>query len=83
LWQTSGLEKDRLQAHIRKMKKDLKPSDLEVSARNYGPGKAKWMLTIGPSAPYDSGIVDGNRDDAFRAGAEARLGWISKGRLPK
>jgi hypothetical protein len=65
------------------MKKDLEPSDLEVSARAYGPTQLKWMLAIGNSGPYDNEVVDGTRDDAYRAGAEARLRWISKGRLPK
>lgn len=64
------------------MGKEPKPSDLEISVRDYGRGQYKWMLTIGPSAPYDSGVVTGTRDEAILAAREKRLYWISKGKLP-
>jgi hypothetical protein len=64
------------------MKKEPGPSDLEVSAQSSRLGMSSWTLTIGDSAPYDAGNVEGTRDDALRAGAEARLGVDIEGAAP-
>ena len=55
------------------------PFDLKISVNPHGGiDEWQWTLSIGNSAPIETGVVKGSRMDGIRAAREERLRLIGK-----